>query len=668
MTASPSINAHALRVLAMDAVEQAQSGHPGMPMGMADIAQVLWQQHLKHNPKNPNWFNRDRFVLSNGHGCMLLYALLHLSGYDLSLDDLQKFRQLHSKTPGHPEFGLTPGVEATTGPLGQGLANAVGMAIAEAHLAATFNQPNHPIIDHQTYAFCGDGCLMEGISHEACSLAGTLKLNKLTVLWDDNGISIDGPIESWCRDDTCKRFEAYGWHVQTVDGHNPKAIAKAIAAAHKQHDKPSFIACKTQIGFGANTKAGQASSHGAPLGTEEIKAAREAYGWTHPPFEIPQTIYQAWDATQSGQKAEADWNQQLQNYTQAHPQLAKQLKQQIQGDLGINWPTVCNTILQEARATNKPTATRKASLWCLNQLANQLPALFGGSADLTGSNLTQWDGAPTFNDTRKGRYVHYGVREFGQSAVANGIALHGGLIPYTGTFLTFIDYSKNALRLAALMGIRSIYVLSHDSIGLGEDGPTHQPIEHLANLRAMPHVHVWRPCDTYETAISWQQALTYQGPSCLALSRQNLPAQSHDQIIGEPEKGGYVLTSTSQPAALTFVATGSEVGLAQEAARQLKSQGIHASVVSMPCIDVFCAQDSTYQERVLPPNLPRIFVEAGHPQSWFALKRDKDAVIGLSDFGHSAPAQDIFTEMNLTTKQLIAVAQTQCKQTEQQEH
>jgi transketolase len=652
---------HALRVLAIDAVEQAQSGHPGMPMGMADIAYVLWHKHLRHHPGQPQWFNRDRFVLSNGHGSMLLYALLHLTGYAVTLDDLKCFRQLNSKTPGHPEYGVTPGVEATTGPLGQGLANAVGMAIAEAHLAATFNRPGHELIDHKTYVFCGDGCFMEGISHEACSLAGTLGLNKLIVFWDDNGISIDGCIHDWCQDDTPGRFAAYGWHVQTVNGHDQAAIDAAIKHAHAQHDKPSLIACNTQIGFGARNKAGHASSHGAPLGAEEVAHARAHYGWQHPPFVIPKDLYQHWNALDKGVQDEAKWQVQWRAYQKKYPVLGAQLQLQMQGRFGEQWQAWCQQQQAWAKKQVESCSTRKASWHCLNALAPKMPALFGGSADLTDSNLTKWQGAQTFNQTRVGRYLHFGVREFAQNAIANGLALHGGLVPFVGTFMTFIDYGKNALRLAAMMRVRTIFVLTHDSIGLGEDGPTHQPIEHLAHLRSMPHVRVWRPCDLFETMVSWQAALSYQGPSCLVLSRQTLPAQDHLADRGHPHQGGYIITPAQGTPGLILVATGSEVGLAQQAAKQLLSTGVLVHVVSMPCISEFLSQDQTYQQAILPAALPRLFIEAGHPQSWFQLKRDQDSVLGLEDYGHSAPGAQVYQAMGLTPEHTIQAAQSLLK-------
>lgn len=650
--------ANAIRALSMDAVEQAKSGHPGMPMGMADIAEVLWNDFLNHNPSNPNWVNRDRFVLSNGHGSMLLYSLLHLSGYALSLSDLKAFRQLHSKTAGHPEYGLTPGVETTTGPLGQGLANAVGMAIAEALQAKTFNQKGYPIVDHYTYCFAGDGCLMEGISHEACSLAGTLGLGKLVLFWDDNGISIDGKIAGWCLDDTIARFKSYGWHViPRVDGHDSNAIKEAIEAAQAVSDKPTLIACRTTIGFGAPHLAGTEKCHGAALGADEVQATREALEWPHQPFEIPESIQKGWDGSQRGQRLEDSWNSLFEAYQKAHPELAKEFLRRTQGQLPASWETISTQhILEVAKAAPK-VATRKASQQSLNALATALPELLGGSADLTGSNLTKHDHSQVIVPQEfEGNYLFYGVREFGMSAIMNGVTLHGGFIPYGGTFLTFADYAKNAIRMAALMKQRVIFVYSHDSIGLGEDGPTHQPIEQLAMLRLTPNVFVWRPCDATETAVMWQQAIERQdAPSCLALTRQGVPAQTRtDEQIKAIAKGGYVLLDTATDIDILLIATGSEVTIAMEAATQLSHEGHGVRVVSMPCVEQFLAQDNAYQASVLPPSISkRIAIEAGATAGWYQFVGTQGQVIGIDRFGESAPFAEVYEHLGVTKEAVI---------------
>src|SRR3990167_957881 len=614
--------ANSIRALAMDAVQKANSGHPGMPMGMADIAEVLWRDYLHYNPSNPHWLNRDRFVISNGHGAMLLFALLHLTGFDLSIEDLKQFRQLHSRTPGHPEYAETPGVETTTGPLGQGLANAVGMAIAESVLAQQFNRAGFPVIDHYTYAFVGDGCLMEGISHEACSLAGTLGLGKLIVVWDDNGISIDGEVGGWFTDNTPQRFESYHWHViPNVDGHDAEAVANAIAAAKKVVDKPSFICCKTTIGFGAPNLGGTADCHGAPLGNEEIALARKTLNWPHPPFEIPAEIYSAWDARQKGKTLEEEWNILFSKYESKYPELAAELLRRSQGWLPERFNTVSESFIAETQHKDSDIATRKASLNALTAYAAVLPELMGGSADLTGSNLTNWKGCKVLSRSEKdGNYLHYGVREFAMSAIMNGIALHRGFIPFGGTFLTFSDYARNAVRLSALMKQRVIYVYTHDSIGLGEDGPTHQPIEHAAMLRLTPNMQVWRPADLVETAVAWQQAISrHNGPSALLLSRQNLPVLKHDVKDSKIEdshttriaRGGYILSDCAGLPEAIIIATGSEVSLAVLAAEQLRATtNRRLRVVSMPCCERFLAEDLVYQQAVLPDEVrARVAIE-----------------------------------------------------------
>lgn len=651
--------ANAIRFLSVDAVQKANSGHPGMPMGMADIAEVLWNDFLHHNPQNPHWLNRDRFVLSNGHGCMLLYSLLHLSGYDLTLDDLKQFRQLHSKTPGHPEFGETPGVETTTGPLGQGLANAVGMALAEKHLAAVFNREGFPIIDHYTYAFVGDGCLMEGISHEACSLAGTMGLGKLIVFYDDNGISIDGEVKGWFRDDTPMRFRAYGWHVvPAVDGHDSEALHRAIIEARAQTDRPTLICCKTVIGWGSPKLAGSAETHGAPLGEAEIAAVRQQLQWPYAAFEVPQEIYTAWDARKKGEALEKQWQDLFASYKKAQPELAAELLRRFDRQLPQAWAVQADALLQELQQKRETMATRKASKLCLNHYAKILPELMGGSADLTESNCANWDGATVFTaDFPQGRFIHYGVREFGMSALMNGISVHGGLIPYGGTFLTFSDYARNAVRLAALMNTRTIFLYTHDSIGLGEDGPTHQPIEQIPSLRLVPRLSVWRPCDTVETAVAWRAAIENKGPTCLLFSRQNLPFQERDtRTLGQIMRGGYVLCdySSGVPEAI-IIATGSEVSLAVTAAQQLQKENILTRVVSMPSTDTFLKQEPAYQNQVLPEQVKaRVAIEAAAGDYWYRFVGRDGKVLGLDHFGASAPAKDVFRDSGLTVEQLVA--------------
>lgn len=650
--------ANSIRALAMDAVQKANSGHPGMPMGMADIAEVLWRDYLHYNPANPNWINRDRFVVSNGHGAMLLYALLHLTGYDLSIEDLKQFRQLHSRTPGHPEYSETPGVETTTGPLGQGLANAVGMAIAEAALAQQFNRDDFKLIDHHTYVFVGDGCLMEGISHEVCSLAGTLGLGKLIVIWDDNGISIDGDVSGWFTDDTATRFAGYHWQViPNVDGHDATAIAKALDEAYQVSDKPTLICCKTTIGYGAPNLGGTADCHGAPLGDAEIALARESLGWAHKPFEIPAQIYAAWDARPQGQALEDHWNLLFSKYEARYPELAAELLRRSQGWLPDKFLTESAAFITELQNKGSDIATRKASLNSLNAYAPLLPELLGGSADLTGSNLTDWKGCKVLSRRQKGGdYLHYGVREFGMAAIMNGIALHGGFIPFGGTFLTFVDYARNAVRLSALMKQRVIYVFTHDSIGLGEDGPTHQPVEHAAMLRMTPGLRVWRPADDVETAVAWQQALLHRGPSCLLLTRQTVPHQKRDsQAQQNIARGAYVLVEAEGAIDAILITTGSEVNLAVLAAQVMRLQGIHIRVVSMPCGEVFKVQDSAYKDSILPPKVTRrIAIEAAAPDYWYQFVGLDGMVIGIDRFGASAPAQDIFQAYGFSVENIIA--------------
>ncbi|HEB99447.1 MAG TPA: transketolase [Thiotrichales bacterium] len=645
--------ANAIRALSMDAVQKANSGHPGAPMGMADIAEVLWNDFLKHNPKNPNWYDRDRFVLSNGHGSMLIYSLLHLTGYDLSMDDIKAFRQLHSKTPGHPEYGYTPGVETTTGPLGQGITNAVGMALAERTLAAQFNREGHHIVDHYTYVFLGDGCMMEGISHESCALAGTLGLGKLVAFWDDNGITIDGHVENWFSDDTPKRFEAYGWHViRDVDGHDADAIAAAIREAKSVNDRPSLICCKTVIGYGAPNLCGSHDCHGAPLGEDEIKATRENLGWNYPPFEIPDEIYAGWDATDKGAKAEAEWNEKFAAYKAAHPDLAAEFERRMKGELPANWEEHAQAFIKEVDAKAESPATRKASQNAIEAYAKVLPEFLGGSADLTPSNLTSWSTAkPITRTVADGNYLSYGVREFGMSAMMNGMALHGGLLPFGGTFLMFSEYARNALRMAALMKVQSIFVYTHDSIGLGEDGPTHQPVEQTATLRLIPNMSVWRPCDAVETAVAWKAAIERKdGPTSLIFSRQGLPHQTRtEEQIANIAKGGYILKDCDGTPDAIIIATGSEVALAMGAAEALSDKKIR--VVSMPSVDVFEAQDEAYRESVLPAAVTaRVVVEAGVTDAWYKYAGTNGKVIGLNRFGESAPAGELFKEFGFTVE------------------
>ncbi len=650
--------ANAVRALSMDAVQKANSGHPGAPMGMADIAEVLWNDHLKHNPTNPEWWDRDRFVLSNGHGSMLIYSLLHLTGYDLSIEDLKQFRQLHSKTPGHPEYGYTPGVETTTGPLGQGITNAVGMALAERTLAAQFNRPGHNIVDHYTYVFLGDGCMMEGISHESCALAGTWGLGKLIAFWDDNGITIDGHTEHWFTEDTPKRFEAYGWHViRDVDGHDAEAIDKAIREAKSVNDKPTLICCKTVIGYGAPNLCGSHDCHGAPLGDDEIKATRENLNWPYAPFEIPDEIYQGWDAREKGKQAEAHWAEKFAAYKQEFPELAAEFERRMKGELPADWQKVADDYIKATDEKGESIASRKASQNAITAYAKALPEFLGGSADLTPSNLTAWPEAKQITDTvADGNYISYGVREFGMSAIMNGVALHGGFIPFGGTFLMFSEYARNALRMAALMGIRSIFVYTHDSIGLGEDGPTHQPVEQIATLRMIPKMQVWRPCDAVESAVAWKAAIEYMaGPTCLIFSRQGLPHQvrSDDQLT-EIAHGGYVLQDCDGTPEAIIIATGSEVGLAMEAAKTLTEEGRKIRVVSMPCAEVFEQQDDDYKESVLPSEVTaRVAVEAGVPDYWYKYVGAKGRIIGVDRFGESAPAGELFKHFGLTAENVV---------------
>jgi transketolase len=653
--------ANAIRALSMDAVELANSGHPGAPMGMADIAEVLWNDYLQHNPADPQWPNRDRFVLSNGHGSMLLYALLHLSGYDLSIDDIKNFRQLHSKTPGHPEYGYTPGVETTTGPLGQGLANAVGMALAERTLAAQFNQPGFDVIDHHTYCFVGDGCLMEGISHEVASFAGTLGLGKLIVFYDDNGISIDGQVKPWFADDTAKRFDAYGWHViPKVDGHDPQQIIAAIEMAKANSNRPSLLCCQTIIGFGAPTQQGTAGVHGKALGKAEIAAARECLQWPHAPFVIPENIQQQWSARQRGAAQQAQWQQVFNRYQQAFPEQAQQLLARIAGELPPTWPELKQTLLTQMAAPAPAVATRVASQQCLNVIAPHLPQLLGGSADLTGSNNTLWKQAKSLNEQADGQYIYYGVREFGMTAMMNGMALYGGFIPFGGTFLVFMDYARNAVRMAALMKQRVILIYSHDSIGLGEDGPTHQPVEHLSSLRSLPNMTSWRPADAYETAVSWVAALEHQhGPTALILSRQNLAALPLDEAQRQQvARGAYVLAASRWAVQVIIIATGSEVGLALTAHQTLTAQGVGVQLVSMPCADVFDRQTAEYQQQVLPKNVrARVAVEAAATDYWRKYVGLDGDVVGMHGFGESAPAAELYAHFELTVDEIVARVQ-----------
>lgn len=644
--------ANAIRALSMDAVQKAKSGHPGAPMGMADIAEVLWRKFLKHNPSDPNWHNRDRFVLSNGHGSMLIYSLLHLTGYDVSIDDIKNFRQLDAKTPGHPEYGYTPGIETTTGPLGQGIANAVGFAIAEKTLAAQFNREGHEVIDHHTYAFLGDGCLMEGISHEVCSLAGTLGLGKLIFYYDDNGISIDGEVEGWFSDDTSKRFESYGWQVQTIDGHNSSAIFDATERAIADTQKPSLIICKTTIGEGSPNKQGKAASHGAPLGEDEITLTRKAMGWTNPAFEIDEDVYHAWDCKAKGDTLQKNWQATFTAYQQAHPELATELLRRLEGRLPDNFAENAQKHINQCQQDGANVATRKASQASINCLQKLLPELIGGSADLAGSNLTLFEGAKGIQTHADGNYIYYGVREFGMTAIANGIALHGGFIPYVATFLVFMDYARNAVRMSALMKQRVINVYTHDSIGLGEDGPTHQPIEQLTNLRTTPNLNTWRPCDTVETATAWVSSIqTDDKAAALIFSRQSMPDHVRDaDQIANIAKGGYILAKEQGPLEAIIIATGSEVQLAMQAHEQLTLEGVGVRVVSMPCCEVFLEQDKAYRDQVLPVDIRhRIAVEAAHVDYWYKFVGLDGQVIGMQSFGESAPAKDLFEHFGITT-------------------
>ncbi|ELH0842833.1 transketolase [Vibrio cholerae] len=653
--------ANAIRALSMDGVQKANSGHPGAPMGMADIAEVLWRSHLNHNPQNPNWVDRDRFVLSNGHGSMLIYSLLHLSGYELSIDDLKNFRQLHSKTPGHPEYGYAPGIETTTGPLGQGITNAVGMAIAEKALAAQFNKPGHDIVDHFTYVFMGDGCLMEGISHEACSLAGTLGLGKLIAFWDDNGISIDGHVEGWFSDDTPKRFEAYGWHViPAVDGHDADAINAAIEAAKAETSRPTLICTKTIIGFGSPNKAGSHDCHGAPLGNDEIKAAREFLGWEYAPFEIPTDIYAAWDAKAAGASKEAAWDEKFAAYAKAYPAEAAEYKRRVAGELPANWEAATSEIIANLQANPANIASRKASQNALEAFGKLLPEFMGGSADLAPSNLTMWSGSKSLTaEDASGNYIHYGVREFGMTAIINGIALHGGFVPYGATFLMFMEYARNAMRMAALMKVQNIQVYTHDSIGLGEDGPTHQPVEQIASLRMTPNMSTWRPCDQVESAVAWKLAIERKdAPSALIFSRQNLAQQPRSaEQVANIAKGGYILKDCAGQPELILIATGSEVELAVAAYEQLSAEGKAVRVVSMPSTDAFDKQDAAYREAVLPAAVSkRIAIEAGIADFWYKYVGFGGRIIGMTSFGESAPAGELFKLFGFTTENVVKQA------------
>ena len=650
--------ANAIRALSMDAVQQANSGHPGAPMGMADIAEVLWNDYLSHNPADPSWANRDRFVLSNGHGSMLLYSLLHLSGYDLPIEEIKNFRQLHSKTPGHPEYGYAPGVETTTGPLGQGISNAVGMALAEKVLAGQFNRPGHEIVDHNTYTFLGDGCLMEGISHEVCSLAGTLKLGKLVAFYDDNGISIDGEIEGWFSDDTPARFESYGWQViPNVDGHDSDAIKAAIEQACAETGKPTLICCKTIIGFGSPNKQGKEDCHGAALGVDEVALTREQLGWAHGPFEIPADHYAGWNGVEKGTAAQAAWNEQLAAYRAAHPELAAEFERRANGDLPADFSVQADAYIQECQDKMEKVASRKASQNCLNAYGPLLPELLGGSADLAGSNLTIWSGSKDITgDNANGNYIYYGVREFGMSAMMNGIALHGGFINYGATFLMFMEYARNAVRMAALMKQQSIFVYTHDSIGLGEDGPTHQPVEQLSALRSTPNLHTWRPCDTVESAVSWKSAIERRdGPAALVFSRQGLaPMPRSTEQVAAIARGGYILKDRDAPQAI-LIATGSEVELAVKASEQLADKGIMVRVVSMPCAEIFSAQDAAYRDSVLTPSIrARVAVEALHADYWYKFVGLDGRVVGMTSFGESAPGDALMKEFGFTVENVIS--------------
>lgn len=654
--------ANAIRALSMDAVQQANSGHPGAPMGMADIAQVLWGDFMHHNPANPEWANRDRFVLSNGHGSMLIYSLLHLSGYALPIEELKNFRQLHSKTPGHPEYGYAPGVETTTGPLGQGITNAVGMAIAEKMLAAQFNKPDFDVVDHFTYCFLGDGCLMEGVSHEACSLAGTLGLGKLVAFWDDNGISIDGEVEGWFTDDTPARFESYGWHViADVDGHDPDAISAAIEAAKAETSRPTMICCKTVIGFGSPNKSGSHDSHGSPLGLDEVQATRDQLGWQHGPFEVPEDIYAQWDAKKSGAEAEQSWNTLLADYSAAHPELATELKRRLAGELPADFSQKADEFIQQTQQKAENIASRKASQNSIEAFASILPEVVGGSADLAGSNLTLWSGSKGVTaDDASGNYIFYGVREFGMSGIMNGIGLHGGFRSYGATFLMFMEYARNAVRMASLMGIPNIFVYTHDSIGQGEDGPTHQPIEQVANLRLTPNLDTWRPCDGAETAVAWKSAIERtSGPTALVFSRQGLPAQERsDEQLANVARGGYVLVDCDSTPDVIVIATGSEVGIAVDAAAQLSTKGHAVRVVSMPSTSVFDAQDASYRDQVLPKTVTkRVAVEAAHVDFWYKYVGFDGAIVGMSTFGESAPGGALMKHFGITADAIVEAAE-----------
>ena len=651
--------ANAIRALSMDAVQKAKSGHPGAPMGMADIAEVLWRDFLNHNPQNPSWADRDRFVLSNGHGSMLIYSLLHLTGYDLPIEELKNFRQLHSKTPGHPEVGYTAGVETTTGPLGQGIANAVGMAIAEKTLAAQFNRPGHDIVDHFTYAFMGDGCMMEGISHEVCSLAGTLKLGKLVAFYDDNGISIDGHVEGWFTDDTAKRFEAYGWHVvRGVDGHDADSIKRAVEEARAVTDKPSLLMCKTIIGFGSPNKAGTHDSHGAPLGDAEIALTREALGWKHPAFEIPSEIYAQWDAKEAGQAKESAWNEKFAAYAKAFPQEAAEFTRRMKGEMPADFDAKANEFIAKLQANPAKIASRKASQNAIEAFGPLLPEFLGGSADLAPSNLTLWSGSKAINEDTAGNYIHYGVREFGMTAIANGIAHHGGFVPYTATFLMFVEYARNAARMAALMKARQIMVYTHDSIGLGEDGPTHQAVEQLASLRLTPNFSTWRPCDQVEAAVAWKLAVErHSGPTALILSRQNLAQMARTpEQVQNIARGGYVLKDAGGKPDLILIATGSEVEITVLAAEKLLAKGVNVRVVSLPSTDVFDAQEEAYRESVLPSDVSaRVAVEAGIADYWYKYVGLKGKIVGMTGYGESAPADKLFPYFGFTVEHIVTV-------------
>ncbi len=653
--------ANAIRALSMDAVQKANSGHPGAPMGMADIAEVLWHDYLQHNPSNPHWPNRDRFVLSNGHGSMLLYSLLHLSGYEVSIDDIKNFRQLHSRTPGHPEYGYTPGVETTTGPLGQGIANGVGMALAERTLAAQFNREGFPVVDHYTYVFAGDGCLMEGVSHEVCSLAGTLKLGKLILFYDDNGISIDGEVHEWFTDDTAKRFDSYGWQVLRADGHDTAAVIKAIDAARGNTAQPTLIICKTIIGYGAPNKQGKEVCHGAPLGTDEIQATRAALQWHHLPFEVPAEIYQTWDARETGFQVESAWKELFTHYEEEHPDLAMELIRRIKGELHNDFGNNADAFIRQCHDKGESIATRKASQNCIGAFGKLLPELLGGSADLTGSNLTSWSGSVAVSRNAAGNYIYYGVREFGMTAINNGIALHGGFIPYAGTFLVFMDYARNAVRMAALMKQQSIFVFTHDSIGQGEDGPTHQPVEQIANLRSTPNMALWRPADSVETAVAWKAALTNRdGPTALVLSRQNLPhlARNEEQLAAIA-KGGYVLLDCAGTPEAIVIATGSEVSVALQAVKELQTAGKRVRLVSLPSTSVFDAQPEAWKQQVLPSSVrKRLAVEAAHPDCWYKYVGLDGKVLGMTTFGESAPGPAVMKHFGFTPDKIKAAVES----------